>query len=170
MTLSLKKTDEGFTIIELCIVIVVLIILGVIVFSNYSAILSKQRNQTRQNDLKAMQLQIETYYSKNGYYPNLSDLNSPTWREKNMKDLVADDLVDPLSNCNPTKSACLGGQDKAVAKQYEYYATQSDGTTSCDGNLKTGGSADKDCAKYKLITSYEGSVNGSKIGILQNRD
>jgi type II secretory pathway pseudopilin PulG len=170
MTIGLNKREEGMTIIELAVVIVVLIILGYIVFSNYSALLSKQRNHTRQDDLKAVQLQIETYFSKYGYYPNLNDLNSPSWREKNMKNLIASNLVDPLSNCNPDKSACLGGQDKGVVKIYEYYATRSDGSTSCNGKLSDGGDADQDCAKYKLIATYEGSVNGSKTGVLENRE
>jgi type II secretory pathway pseudopilin PulG len=170
MALSLKEREHGFTIVELLIVIVVLIGLGYLVLSNASAIRQKQRNQTRQNDLKAMQLQIETYYSKYGYYPNLNNLNSQKWRASNMKDLDSSDLVDPLSKCKPDTASCLGGQNKAVPKQYEYYATQSDGTTSCNGKLSDGSDADQDCAKYKLITLYEGKVNGSKIGILENRD
>jgi type II secretory pathway pseudopilin PulG len=170
MKRKLSQDQAGFSLIELGIVIVVLVVLGVIVFSNFSAVVSKQHNQTRQNDLKALQLQIETYYSKYGYYPNLNDLNSPSWREQNMKNLVASDLVDPLSKCNPDKSACLGGLDVSVPHQYEYYATQSDGKTTCNGSLKGGSDADKDCAKYKLIATYEGNVNGSKTGILQNRD
>jgi type II secretory pathway pseudopilin PulG len=170
MAVSLKKQEQGFTIVELIIVIVVVIGLGYLLVSNYSAIKSKQRNQTRQNDLKALQLQIETYYSKTGYYPSLDNLNSAKWRATNMKDLSSSDLVDPLSKCDPDTSSCLGGQDKAVPHQYEYYVTQSDGTTSCNGKLADGSDADQDCAKYKLITAYEGKVNGSKIGILENRD
>jgi type II secretory pathway pseudopilin PulG len=170
MTFRSHKNEDGFTVPELVIVILVLLGLGYIVVSNYSAIMAKQRNQTRQNDLKAMQLQIETYYSKYGNYPNLNDLNSASWRAKNMKDLVASDMVDPLSKCNPDTSACLGGQDKSVSKQYEYFATQADGSTSCNGTLADGKDADENCAKYKLITTYEGNVNGTKVGILQNRD
>jgi hypothetical protein len=77
-------------------------------------------------------------------------------------------LVDPSSKCNPSATACLGGQDRGVKKQYEYYVTESDGTTSCNG--KVGGSSDQNCAQYKLIASYEGNVNGSKTYELQNLD
>jgi hypothetical protein len=85
-----------------------------------------------------------------------------------MPDLVASDLVDPSSKCNPSKSACLGGMSYAVPKQYEYYATQSDGTTSCNG--KVGGTADQECAGYKLIAHYEGTVNGSRSEVLPGRN
>jgi type II secretory pathway pseudopilin PulG len=165
---NLKDREAGLTIVELLIVIAVVVFLGYIVIANYSAIQSKQRNATRQSDLKVLQQQIETYFSKNGYYPNLNDINDASWRTKNMKQLNNDDLVDPLSKCNPNNNSCLGGLDNGVKKQYEYYATESDGKTSCNG--KVGGNADQDCAQYRLLATYEGKVNGAKTEVLQNRD
>lgn len=165
---NLSKNQKGFTVVELVIVIIVIVGLGYLVVSNYSAIQAKQRDATRQNDLKAMQQQIEAYFSQNGFYPNLNDLNSPSWRATNMKKLNSSDLVDPSSKCNPSTSPCLGGNPDPVKKQYEYYATQSDGTTSCNG--KVGGNSDQECADYKLIAAYEGVVNGVRSEVLPNRN
>src|ERR1035438_7785867 len=132
-----KNKSEGFTIIELLIVIVVVGILGLLVVTTYSGIQAKSRNAARQKELKDLQSQIEAYYSQNGYYPNLTDMNSPSWRSSNMKNLSNGDLVDPSSNCDPSKASCLGGNQNSVAKQFEYYATQSDGVTGCDGKLNS---------------------------------
>ena len=166
--IAIRKNNKGFTIIELMIVIAVIIVLGALVFKTYSSIQERSRNTNRENNLKALQEKIETFYSNNGYFPNLNDLNSATWRAKNMPTLSDSLLVDPLGKCNPSSAACLGGEDKAVPKQIEYYATESDGDTSCNG--KVGSKADQDCAEYKLIASYEGNFNGAHKDELQNLD
>jgi Tfp pilus assembly protein PilE len=162
-----RNNSKGFTIIELVIILLVIIVLAALVFKNYDSIQARSRNTTRQNDLKMLQQKIESFYSNNGYFPNLSDLNSPSWRDKNMPGLDTNTLVDPLSKCDPSSSACLGGNDKAIPKQYEYYASQSDGD-SCDGKL--GSKADQNCAQYQLIASYEGDFNGARTDKLQNLD
>jgi len=164
----LNKKDNGFTIIELLIVIVVIGILALLVVTTYSGIQAKSRNAKRQTELKDLQSQIEAYYSQNGFYPNLTDMNSPSWRAANMKNLSSSDLVDPLSSCDPQKDSCLGGSQNGVAKQFEYYATQSDGVTGCNGKLNS--QADQNCAQYTLTATYEGSVNNSKYDVLKNLD
>lgn len=166
--MNIKVNHKGFTIIELVIIIAVIIVLGALVVKNYASIQARARNTTRQSDLKVLQQKIESFYSNNGYFPNLNDLNSAAWRTKNMPTLSDGSLTDPLSQCNPSTSPCLGGQDKGVKKQYEYYVTASDGTTSCNG--KVGSKADQSCAQYKLIATYEGNLNGSRYDILQNLD
>lgn len=163
-----RKNNKGFTIVELLIVLAVIIVLAALVFKTYSSIQARSRNTTRENNLKALQQKIETFYSNNGYFPNLNDLNSTAWRTKNIPSLSSGLLVDPSSNCDPSKAACVGGNDKALPKQIEYYATQSDGVTSCNGMV--GSKADQNCAEYKLFTYYEGSFNGAKTYELQNLD
>jgi prepilin-type N-terminal cleavage/methylation domain-containing protein len=167
--ISLKKRDQGFTIVELLIVIVVIGILALLVITTYSGIQSKARDAKRQSDLKSLQTQIEAFFSQNGYYPNLTDMNSSTWRGTNMKSLDANALVDPsTSGACIASDNCLGGGSSAVLKQYQYYATQSDGSTTCDGALSSG--ADQNCAEYKLIAKFENTVNGSTSDTLQNLD
>ncbi len=160
------KNNKGFTVVELVILLVVIFVMAGLIVRTYASIQERSRNTTRQTDLKTLQQQIESFYSNNGYFPNLNDLNSPAWRTKYLPNLSSAVLVDPLSKCSPATSPCLGGQDQPVFKQYQYYATQSDGITSCNGPV--GSKRDQTCAEYKLIAKYEGSFNGSKEDVLEN--
>ncbi|MEO7364628.1 MAG: prepilin-type N-terminal cleavage/methylation domain-containing protein [Candidatus Saccharimonadales bacterium] len=147
---SLKKMrSQGFTIVELLIVIVVIGILALLVITTYSGIQQKARNTKRQADMSAVQTQLEAFYQTNGYYPNLTDMNSTTWLSTNMKSLDLTALTDPS---NPTQSSTLVAAP--VAKSYSYAATDAAGST-CDGAAP----ADQACAKYTLTATYEGTVN-----------
>jgi prepilin-type N-terminal cleavage/methylation domain-containing protein len=157
---KLQKRQSGFTIIELLIVIVVIGILAAIVISTFSGIQVKQRNSKRQTDIQAIQTQLESFYSQNGYYPSLSNINSVSWRDKNMTRLSSDALVDPSAvgkySIDPQLAA------KPGVKVYSYEVTNSNGG-SCE---KT----DTDCAKYTLAATFEGSVNGQSSYVKQNLD
>jgi prepilin-type N-terminal cleavage/methylation domain-containing protein len=158
--ISLKKRSQGFTIVELMIVIAVIVVLVVLVITTYSGIQAKSRNATRQNDIQKIQNNIEEFFSQQGFYPSLSDMNSVKWRDKNMKQLSDGVLVDPSSNCNPSSSSCLMKAPKA--KYYSYAVTDSNGN-SCESD-------DTNCAKYTLTATYEGKVNGSKTYTKINLD
>jgi prepilin-type N-terminal cleavage/methylation domain-containing protein len=158
--ISLKKRNQGFTIVELLIVIVVIGILALLVITTYSGIQQKARNSKRQNDVKSIQTQLEAFFSQNGYYPSLTDMNSQTWLDDNMKSLDQKALIDPSS---PTQSKTLDGSANGKAKQYSYHVTQSDGTTSCEDD-------DTTCAQYTLTATYEGTVNGASTFVAKNLD
>lgn len=151
-----NKDEQGFTIIELLIVIVVLVILSVLVITTYGGIQAKNRNLTRQNNLEAIHQQIEIYFNKAGHYPSLSDMNSPTWLAKNLKNLNPSLLIDPS---NPTNSEKL--VPTPTVDSYAYDPTQIDGITSCE-------SKDTTCAKYTLTALYDGTVNGSSKLIIHS--
>src|ERR1700757_3903220 len=102
--ISLKKRNQGFTIVELLIVIVVIGILALLVITTYSGIQAKARNSKRQTDIQALQTQIEAFFSQNSYYPSLTDMNSSAWLATNMKSLDVNALIDPS---NPTQSTTL---------------------------------------------------------------
>jgi prepilin-type N-terminal cleavage/methylation domain-containing protein len=157
---ALKKRSQGFTIVELVIVIVVIVVLAVLVITTYSGIQAKSRNATRQKDVQTIQNSVETFFSQNGYYPSLSDMNNVKWRDKNMKQLSDGALVDPQSNCNPANTGCL--MKTPAAKYFSYAVTDSNGN-SCESD-------DTNCAKYTLTATYEGKVNGSKTYTKINLD
>lgn len=146
--ISLKKNNQGFTIVELLIVIVVIGILALLVITTYSGIQQKARNSQRQSDLQALQTQLEAFYSQNGYYPALADINDEEWRADNMKNLDKNAMIDP-SNSNQG-SATLGS-DANAQKIYSYVVTGSD-DAACDGET---------CAKYTITAHYEGTVNNA---------
>lgn len=155
--ISLKKRNQGFTIVELLIVIVVIGILALLVITTYSGIQAKARNSKRQTDVASLQTQIEAFFSQNGYYPSLTDMNSSTWLTTNMKSLDQNALIDPS---NPTQSKTLVAAP--VAKSYAYAVTDSSGA-SCEAT-------DTNCAKYTLTATYEGTVNGQTTYVKTNLD
>jgi prepilin-type N-terminal cleavage/methylation domain-containing protein len=165
---SLKNRNKGFTIVELLIVIVVIGILAALVITTYSGIQAKGRNSQRSADVSAIVTQLEAYKSDNGNYPSLGNLNSQAWRTANLKSLDNDALVDPQSVCNPTTATdCLKAgsgvtSDVGVAKSYVYAVADSTGAT-CEADATT-------CAQYRLIATYEGSVNGKPNLIKKNLD
>jgi prepilin-type N-terminal cleavage/methylation domain-containing protein len=170
--ISLKKRkldSKGFTIVELLIVIVVIGILALLVITTYSGIQAKARNAKRQTDIQALQTQLEAFFSQNGYYPSLGDMNTgtsattnadSTWVATNMKSLDQEALSDPS---NPHDSKNLLATPSTTVHQYAYTVTQSDGSTSCE-------STDTDCAQYTLTAEYEGTVNGKSTYTKSNLD
>lgn len=148
--ISLKKRSEGFTIVELLIVIVVIGILAALVITTYSGIQAKARNSKRQTDVQAVQTQLEAYFAQNGHYPSLADMNSASWRTTNMKSLDSGALQDPQG-----ASATL--VTSPAAKSYAYAVTNSSGT-SCESD-------DTTCAQYTLTATLEGGGTYAKSNL-----
>jgi type IV pilus assembly protein PilA len=161
---SLKNKQKGFTIVELLIVIVVIGILAALVITTYAGIQSKARNAKRQTDIQSLQTQIEAFYSQNGYYPSLGDMNSSTWLATNMKSLDSNALTDPS---NATASTTL--VRTPAAKSYSYAPTTDGAGTVC-GSDTTSGGTDTACAYYTLTATYEGTVNGATTYVKKNLD
>jgi prepilin-type N-terminal cleavage/methylation domain-containing protein len=160
--ISLKKRSQGFTIVELLIVIVVIGILALLVITTYSGIQQKARNSKRQTDIQSIQTQLEAFFSQNGYYPSLADMKDTAangFLATNMKSLDKTALTDPS---NPTQSDQLV-TGTGTPKTYAYAVTQSDGTTACETDHTT-------CAKYTLTATYEGTVNGKTTYTKSNLD
>jgi prepilin-type N-terminal cleavage/methylation domain-containing protein len=144
-----RRNNRGFTIVELVIVIVVLGVLATLVITTYKGIQSRERDSTRQKDIVALQTQLEYFFSQNGYYPSLGNMNSAKWLSKNMPKLDQNDLTDPSNKSNSIKLV----DSLRPFKQYGYVVTDASGN-SCESN-------DTNCAKYTLTATYEGSINGA---------
>ena len=157
MATSLRKRNKGFTIVELLIVIVVIGILALLVITTYSGIQAKARNAKRQSDVAALQTQLEAFFSQNGYYPSLADMNNAGWLSTNMKSLDQESLIDP-SNATQSKTLVAA----PALKSYAYAVTDSSGN-SCEAQ-------DTNCAQYTLTASYEGTVNGATTYSKSNLD
>ncbi len=165
--ISLKKRNQGFTIVELLIVIVVIGILALLVITTYAGIQAKARDSKRSSDVKSLQTQIEAFFSQKGYYPSRADMNNATWRKTNMPSLDANAIKDPKStssDCDPTSdsSTCFGAT-ATTGKHYQYAPTQSDGSTACETD-------DTGCAAYNLVANYENTVNGQSTATAKNLD
>ncbi len=157
---SLKGKNKGFTIVELLIVIVVIGILALLVITTYAGIQQKARNTKRSFDVAAIQTQLEAFYQANGYYPNLTDMNSAAFLSASLKSLDQQALVDP-SNATQSKTFLSA----PAAKSYSYVATNAAGAT-CDGASP----ADQACANYTLTATFEGQVNGASTTVKTQLD
>ncbi len=158
--MTLKNKQQGFTIVELLIVIVVIGILAALVITTFTGIQQKARNTERQTDIKAVHGQVEAYYAQNGKYPTLANMNSNAWRVANMKGLDNEAIRDPkgtgagapTSDTAPYQLAAAAG-----ANVFSYTVLASD-DTACDNTAK-------DCAKYTLTSTYEGGGTFEKSNL-----
>lgn len=154
-----SRRADGFTIIELMVVIVILLILGTLIALTASGVQVKNRNSHRQTSINTIQGQLEAYYAQTNTYPTLQNLSDPTWRVTNLKNLQADALQDPrwrTSNKNCTLHDKASAATSPSANCYSYQVTAPDGS-ACD-NLKA------ICAHYILTAMLEGGekyVKGS---------
>jgi prepilin-type N-terminal cleavage/methylation domain-containing protein len=64
-----RKTEAGFTIIELLIVIAIIGILATLVLTNFQGAQAKGRDTVRKNDINSVYQKLEEYYNENGNYP-----------------------------------------------------------------------------------------------------
>jgi len=151
--ISLSKRKEGFTIVELLIVIVVIGILAGLVITTYNGIQQKARNTERTTDLKTFQSQLEAYYANNGSYPDNTDLgaggtngaNNVTFIQTNMKGMDKETLRDPKATAGDYSLLTSG---TGTANKYTYVPSP----TSCSDSGTT-------CTSYKLYAVPEGGGN-----------
>lgn len=145
MTRKLKQ--QGFTIVELLIVIVVIGILAALVITTFSGIQQKGRNTERLTDIKALHAQLEAYYAQNGRYPTLANLNdndtanATSFISVNMKGLDRESFRDPKQAAGSFTLASA-----PAANVYAYTVTPA----TCD-NAGAG-----DCTAYTLTATNEG--------------
>ncbi len=139
--MTLNRKQQGFTIVELLIVIVVIGILAALVITTFTGINKKARDTERTTDIKALHGQIEAYYAQNGKYPTLANLQDNSWLQGNLKGLDVEAAHTPQGDAGNNISASAG------PKLYQYTVT-ADPSGACD-NTTT------DCAKYVLSATLE---------------
>ncbi|HEV7454286.1 MAG TPA: type II secretion system protein [Candidatus Saccharimonadales bacterium] len=158
--LRTNARQTGFTVIELMVVVIILLILGVLVALTYSGVQAKNRNSARQNAINVTQAQLETYYAATNKYPTLANLSDAAWRATNIKNLPANSLQDPRwnkSNKNCTANNKVVAATKPAASCYSYQVSASDGS-ACD-NVKAM------CAHYTLTAILEGGEKYAKSSL-----
>ena len=140
--MKLHKAEEGFTIIELLVVILIIGFLSFLLIVTSSSFKQKERNNERQNDIKALHLQLEAYFAQNAKYPTLANMNDANWRKTALKSMENDWLKDPKG----TNEQLV---DKPVKHAYAYEVKAAD-NSACDNTTK-------DCTQYVLTATLEGS-------------
>src|SRR5438132_1966579 len=111
MKLNIKRRSQGFTIVELLIVIVVIGILAALVIVQFTNVQARARDAERKSDIRALQSKVAEYYALNGNYPlTINAINSPG-------------NVVPSDACKAP-----GGSGTCATPDYGYHAYQA-GTT-----------------------------------------
>lgn len=145
-----QSRNQGFTTVELIMVIIVAaVLIGVVGFA-YKGVEARNRNQDRTVAVNAIQKQLEAYYQVNGHYPSRRDLNDINWLNTSLRSLDTAMLQDPAGSTQQLS-------DKPVTKAYAYQPLDTSGK-SCEDN-------DQACATYTLTASFEGGGQYSKQNI-----
>ncbi len=155
--MKLRNKQQGFTIVELLIVIIVIGILVGLVITTFTGIQQKGRNTERQTDIKAIHGQLEAYFAQNGKYPELTDLNTESWRSTNMKGLDKDALYDPRDTTKDTTP--LESTPTVDRYSYEVVYHPSSGADSACSNADA---STTECNKYTLTAKQEGTTDYTK--------
>lgn len=153
-------TQDGFTLIELVLVILILGILLTVVAVTYGGVQAKNRNNQREADINTLQGELETYYAQTSVYPTVADLNNSAWLTKNMPDLSPGTMRDPHWS-NKVAACTAAGHSTVIgsiaANCYTYQPVATDGS-SCD-NVKN------PCAHYTLTATLEGGLKYVKSSL-----
>lgn len=144
---------EGFTVVELIIVIVVIGILATITITQFSNISARSRDTERKTDIAMLSAQLEHYYGRTGGYPRNADLNALNFRENN-KISVGNDrnmLADPKSPTNYTLALSITPN---TTYGYVPGPTGCVSPTSSSGTPVPYGGTDF-CSSYTLVARLE---------------
>ncbi|MBI5416814.1 prepilin-type N-terminal cleavage/methylation domain-containing protein [Candidatus Poribacteria bacterium] len=68
--MKLRKSKDGFTLVELMIVLTILIILAAVAIPNFLKAREKARDEAAQDALKAVKTAMDMYSAEKGSYPS----------------------------------------------------------------------------------------------------
>lgn len=120
------RKQQGFTVVEVIVVIIVLLAAGLIFWHQKAVINGKDRDLQRKTSINAMSYALDhVYYAKNHYYPQ--SLNEKTFTVIDpalMKDPAGRMIGDQDSDYRYEPTNCSGGQCQAYSlrSQLEYEA------------------------------------------------
>lgn len=155
----MKKTINGFTIVELLIVIVVIAILATISIVAYTGIQARSRDSQREHDIKQLVKALEMYYIDNGEYPTATGSTTINTSWSTTADASWQNLANSLKPymgtvpSDPVKTPD-GNVQAAGNYNYAYFSAGS----YCSGKMSTH-------QAYLLLYRLEGSSqNNTLIG------
>jgi type II secretory pathway pseudopilin PulG len=133
--------QQGFTTIEIIILLIIIAILSGLIIATHKGIDQKQDNTERQRDIDELRVELESYYSQYNMYPTFAEINNSAWRGSYLKGLNKEVLRDPNGSdyklaANPTKNV------------YAYRVTSTNGK-QCDDVHSI-------CTEYTLTATLAG--------------
>jgi len=143
MVKKISNNQHGYSIIELVFLSVIVFILASVLIATSSGIKIRERNNTRISDVKTLQLNLEIFYARNGFYPSLTEMNSPKWTTNNLKQVPSSDLIDPSSKTNIQLFT-----SSSTKTNFGYNVSSGNGQT-CNNTTVA-------CGQYLLTATLEG--------------
>ncbi len=89
-----KLQNKGFSLIELMVSIAIIAILTALIIVNIASSRAKARDAKRISDIAQIQLALEQYFTKNGFYPKSVD----NYVNDIYSEYISTQPKDPLSN------------------------------------------------------------------------
>lgn len=160
---QLKQNRDGFTVPELLLMVLIIIVLSGLVLTNYQAARAKERDTQRIKDVNMIDSKLETYYNQNNAYP-------ATFSSAELFGIAEDNLKDPNSHpivMNPpvidSTAAQAVDNPKASSKSSYLYIPYPAGCTNAANN----------CSGFVLKTFIEKPTSTTpnpynKVGINNN--
>jgi len=110
--MKVAKKYNGFTLIEIVVVIAIMGVLTVIIYSSFDASKAQSRDQKRVSDISAIQIALEQFFQKNGKYPL-------TLTELTTAGLISVIPIDTTNNYNNNYFPItkMDGTDKCISYQ-----------------------------------------------------
>jgi prepilin-type N-terminal cleavage/methylation domain-containing protein len=126
------RRRDGFTIVELLIVIVVIAILATITIVAFNGVQGRARDSQRMADINAIAKGLEIYRQLYGDYPLSSNNGAGSWEVSSISpDTFLDDLtIKNVMSSVPVDPTNTGNSDVSGSKIYMYYR-YSAGTAGC---------------------------------------
>ena len=163
------KRQDGFTIIELLIVIAIIGILATLVLTNFQGAQAKGRDTVRTSDINSIYQKLEEFYNENGGYPDgaldgtvAQGVNNaeaaggedvlPGIDEGALTDEDGTTIVSSFATTDAPATITIPG---ATDPEYNYNAYNCDGATAV-----ASGSIGATCEKYTLATFLEREDEG----------
>jgi len=148
----MKKKSDGFTLIELAIVIVIIAVLAAITIFTYAKVQVNSRDTARSSRATAIGEALEKYYGKYGEYPSCSQMTQSGSQVASLLGVDQSVLVTPTAPSGTTNSIA-GCSNLTAGTGADTYAYVGDGTSTCSTGTA--------CASYTL--QYRQEATGGII-------
>ncbi len=150
----MRKNNNGFTIVEIVVTVVVISILVSVAFFGYTRVQIDARNSERSSKTKIITEALESYYAKNGEYPSCSAMtqSSNLVSTNVLKGIETDVLKAPMSPSGTNSITCTALTNGAGSDAYAYVG---DGSTTCSSGAA--------CLQYTL--QYRDESTGQVVSI-----
>lgn len=128
---KLMKNIFGFTVIEFLVGIAAISIIAVVALTNIRTLRAENRDTASKADINTLVFQLESFYEKNGYYPQainsqtLTNLDSETFKDSHGETINQGSTLYVYSPGNCTENKCKNYEIRAELEREAPYVKES---------------------------------------------